>query len=1378
MISPRGSAHHVFRYAFIVATGFVIVVTSHARAIVRAQSSPTYIQQENTKPGTTDWKLTNPSWTTGVIEGYADVTSVNRGGQIRFFVNTTDPTFTIEIFRIGYYQGLGGRRMTNPVTLAGTKQTMPTPDPVTGLIECNWINPYVFTIPNAADPTDWMSGYYYAKLTSSSGKQSLITFVVRDDARHSDLIMAQAVTTAEAYNVWGGKSLYGTLADRSDTTNASRKTSFLRPYYGDETWGAGQFSDQNDFRFWEWGMVQFLEQNGYDVTYATNIDVDRDPNVLLNHKAFLSVGHDEYWSWRMRDNVEHARDVGINLGFFSANTSYWQVRFEDSPTTGQPYTVMVGYKDYCDQDPITPTYLRTCRFRDPQVNRSEDQMLGIMYITQARQPFVVEDASHWLFTGTGLHNGDALVNPDGSFFVGYEVDALGPHSPLTLERAAHSPATASHANFSDMTVYRASSGATVFASGSILWTYTVPQIVQVTKNVLARLINNAFADSTPVRAPLPTPFQTIDVGDVGRPGFVALAGTDSFTLDGAGQDAFTGGDALFYAYQGLQGDGSITARITSVQNYWNNRAGLMIRESLAPDARYVSLVSRPSDSKMNGTSGVNEGVEFKWKNITGGKPAIVAQQDMPLPNWVRLTRAGDVFDASISADGTTWTHLGATTLPMAGTIYIGTAVASAQHAVWLTASFDNVAVAGGSAPPLRSTALPSGWSNRDIGAVGLAGSAAFDNSTRTFSVTGAGADIWGTADAFQYAYTPFTGDGAIVAHVTSISAGAAWIKAGAMLRESLDPSSTQAFMLISSGKGASFQRRVSTAGVSTSTSVSGVIAPEWVKLERHGTTFTASISSDGVTWTVVGTDTISMASQIYAGLAVSSHTTSATATATFDAVSITSSTAPPPDTTPPTVAITAPASGATISGTVSVTGSANDNVGVAGVQFELDGTTLGAEITTAPYTVAWNTAGATNGSHMLTAIARDAAGNMATSSGVAVTVNNQTTSQPGALPSGWSHGDVGAVGPAGSASYDSTSATFTVTGAGADVWGTADAFQYAYTPLTGDGTIVARVATISAGAAWVKAGVMLRDTLDPAATHGFMLVSYARGTAFQRRTATGGASTSTAGGAFTAPYWVKLSRAGNTLTASQSPDGVSWTTVGTDTIAMGSQILAGLAVSSHTNTATATATFDHVAVAPAGSPPPDTSAPTVTMTAPASGATVSGTTTISANASDNVGVAGVQFKLDNANLGSQIPTAPYNASWDTTTIANGTHTLTAVAHDAAGNTATSAAVTVTVNNQVPTGNQCTSVTLSQTTFYSGAPASNWSVTVTAPTSTCTWTASIDQSWLRLNDVAGPTTISGTGSGVISLKTTNNTSGVFRFGTFAIAGTSYKVTQEP
>ena len=121
--------------ALLVAVSGVILA-SQPRVTVRAQSpAQNAIQLENAKPGTTDWKLTNPGWITGVIEGYADVTSVNRGGQIKFFVNTSDPTFTLEMFRIGYYQGLNGRRMTNPVTLPGTQQIIPSPDPATGLID-------------------------------------------------------------------------------------------------------------------------------------------------------------------------------------------------------------------------------------------------------------------------------------------------------------------------------------------------------------------------------------------------------------------------------------------------------------------------------------------------------------------------------------------------------------------------------------------------------------------------------------------------------------------------------------------------------------------------------------------------------------------------------------------------------------------------------------------------------------------------------------------------------------------------------------------------------------------------------------------------------------------------------------------------------------------------------------------------------------------------------------------------------------------------------------------------------------------------------------------------------------------------------------------
>jgi len=185
-------------------------------------------------------------------------------------------------------------------------------------------------------------------------------------------------------------------------------------------------------------------------------------------------------------------------------------------------------------------------------------------------------------------------------------------------------------------------------------------------------------------------------------------------------------------------------------------------------------------------------------------------------------------------------------------------------------------------PPPPPPTLPSPWVQADIGAVPIAGSAS--DSSGTFTITGSGADIWGTADAFHYVYQPLTGDGSIRARVASVQNAAAWSKAGVMIRETLDAGSTQAFVLVSAAKGVAFQRRETTAAASVSTSGSASAPPRWVRLDRAGNTFTAYESTDGVQWTVVGTDTISMASTVNVGLAVTSHTTSASTTAVIDSV--------------------------------------------------------------------------------------------------------------------------------------------------------------------------------------------------------------------------------------------------------------------------------------------------------------------------------------------------------------------------------------------------------------------------------------------------------------------------------------------------------------
>jgi endonuclease/exonuclease/phosphatase family metal-dependent hydrolase len=180
------------------------------------------------------------------------------------------------------------------------------------------------------------------------------------------------------------------------------------------------------------------------------------------------------------------------------------------------------------------------------------------------------------------------------------------------------------------------------------------------------------------------------------------------------------------------------------------------------------------------------------------------------------------------------------------------------------------------------------------------------------------------------------------------------------------------------------------------------------------------------------------------------------------------------------------------------------------------------------------------------------------------------------LPTGWSTKDVGAVAAVGAAT--SVNNIFTVAGSGSDVWGTADEFRFLYQQLTGDGSIVTQVSAMENVNEWVKAGVMMRETLSANSRHAFMLVSPAKGLAFQRRTSTGGTSSNTAGGSGTSPYYLKLTRSGSSFKAQKSVDGVSWTTVGSQTISMASTIYVGVAVSSHVDGVLADATFAHTAV--------------------------------------------------------------------------------------------------------------------------------------------------------------------------------------------------------
>ena len=324
------------------------------------------------------------------------------------------------------------------------------------------------------------------------------------------------------------------------------------------------------------------------------------------------------------------------------------------------------------------------------------------------------------------------------------------------------------------------------------------------------------------------------------------------------------------------------------------------------------------------------------------------------------------------------------------------------HRVFGPRLFAALLTLGLSSLPLTASAqsLPSGWQSSDIGAPRIAGSATYASSK--FTVAGAGRDIWDSSDQFRFVYRQLTGDGVIVARVDSLQQAHEWSKAGVMLRETLGATSKNAYTLVSSGKGLAFQRRTATGAISASTIVAGN-APRWVKLERKGSAFTSSVSTDGAAWQTIGTQSITMTSTVYAGLAVTSHNINQKISATFSSVSVTGGSTTTPANQAPTVTFTAPATGATVSGSVTIGGTAGDDAGVAKVEVRVDGGAYATATGTTNWSTAFNSTAVSNGTHTLTARATDTAG-LTTTASISVNVLNGTssgTTAQGTIPAGY-----------------------------------------------------------------------------------------------------------------------------------------------------------------------------------------------------------------------------------------------------------------------------------------------------------------------------------------------------------------------------------------
>jgi len=498
------------------------------------------IQIENSQPGTPGWNDFSADLAPDTLSGFGSKISVNHGDSIDFYVTTTAPSLKIDIYRTGYYNGAGARLITSLGSFTGVHQAVPTPDKVTGIISCSsWTKTTTLSIPSS-----WVTGVYLAKLTSSTGNSSFIFFVVRNDGGHEAVDFQTSVTTYQAYNAWGGTSLYNNNTNLSIYKGPhATKVSFDRPFSPGDSNGAGHYF------FFEYKFVYWLESKGYDVTYTTDVDTDTNVNPLTNHRAFLSVGHDEYWSKGMRDNVQAAINAGVNVAFFSANDIYWQIRFEAN-AAGVADRVEVGYKDFAtDTNPPGPdpqwnvnNAIVTTNWREAPVNEPENAVMGVMFedqtLNEQSYPFVVENASNWVYAGTGFVNGSSVPG-----IVGYEYDKVFTNgfTPSGITVLGNSPLVgySGENTVSNATLYTASSGARVFASGTIEWSWGLANIQGNTaantgiQKMTSNILDNFIMPNGPAVSLSPTSvnFGNHNVG--------AASAAQTVTLSNSGSAALT-----------------------------------------------------------------------------------------------------------------------------------------------------------------------------------------------------------------------------------------------------------------------------------------------------------------------------------------------------------------------------------------------------------------------------------------------------------------------------------------------------------------------------------------------------------------------------------------------------------------------------------------------------------------------------------------------------------------------------------------------------------------------------------------------------------------------------------------------------------------------
>lgn len=400
--------------------------------------------------GSPDWRIGSEGPATAVA-GYADRVSVVPGEECGLYVSTTARSFRVSAFRVGWYGGAGARLVWRSPRVPGRVQPEPRLLPQTRTVRADWPRTLTFST------TGWPEGAYLLRLDADNGHQRHVPLIVRSTRGAGRTVLMHAPATWQAYNRWGGYSLYDGASGGYATRSLA--VTFDRPYDAD---GAEKFL------VYERAVVVLAERLGIPLAYTTGTDVHRDPEVLRGAAAVIALGHDEYWTPEQRRHVTLARDAGTNVAFLGANTCFRRVRIERGETL--PDRTVVCYKSSVRDDPCYATRpaLATTDFRQAPAADPESSLTGVLYEGYPTDaPYVVHAADHWLYEGTGVRPGDGFDHLAG---VEYDRVTPGANVPGPLEITAHSPLVCNGLrSHSDSAYYTVPGGAGVFATGTMRW---------------------------------------------------------------------------------------------------------------------------------------------------------------------------------------------------------------------------------------------------------------------------------------------------------------------------------------------------------------------------------------------------------------------------------------------------------------------------------------------------------------------------------------------------------------------------------------------------------------------------------------------------------------------------------------------------------------------------------------------------------------------------------------------------------------------------------------------------------------------------------------------------------------------------------------------